>query len=619
MLLQKLTVKNFRCHESISDLPIHKLTVFIGENDAGKTALLDALSILLTSKSPIPSDFRLLDSDNKAQEVVISGTFKIEIHDSVPPDLCSQDGENFILTKIFQERTSRCEIECFGFEDERFNSFENQDAPTQKELLTQLGLQPGSNKDKRLEQFQQAVQSDKIKRARGKKNINFSQISGYLPRFEYISSSEYKQPDSLIQRTLQGVVDSVIRPTDEKTDKSILRPELVNIQDMITQALNHKINEITDILKRFYPTLQSVQVDSNIDFLKSFTTANLMLDLGDGPRFLNTFGEGTKKKVWMCLLDWQKQIQQEENIAVFRVYDEPDINLDYSAERKLFLSIIESVNSEDSRVQSIVSTHSVTLIDRAPIESIRLIKVKNESLREIEFFDGNHEDSIPFMFNIGSSVGISNSLILYEKAFLVVEGESEEGALPILYKNIYGRSLFEDGIVLVNLCSYSSWKTTLKFLGCYRAEITVILLDTDCKNTNEGSRLTGTALEELNYPPDFIHSNCFYIGSKEFEDAFHNDDLIATLNEHYPKDNSELWENEDIEIFRKEKYKFANDLIQFVRRNCVTNFRSSMTKPEFATKLALQCLDSSQIPSTLRDVFQLLRQKAGVAVISAED
>ena len=615
MLLQKLTVKNFRCHESISDLPIHKLTVFIGENDAGKTALLDALSILLTSKSPIPSDFRLLvDSDNKAQEIVISGTFKIETHDSVPPNLCSQDGENFILTKIFQERTSRCEIECFGFEDERFNSFENQDAPTQKELLTQLGLQPGSNKDKRLEQFQQAVQSDNIKRARGRKNINFSQISGYLPRFEYISSSEYKQPDSLIQRTLQGVVDSVIRPIDEKTNKSTLLPELVNIQNIISEALNLKINEITDILKRFYPTtIQSVQVDSNIDFLKSFTTASLMLDFGDGPKFLNTFGEGTKKKVWMCLLDWQKQIQQEENIAVFRVYDEPDINLDYSAERKLFLSIIDSVNAENSRVQSIVSTHSVTLIDRAPIESIRLIKVKNESLREVEFFDGDlEEDSIPFMFNIGSSVGISNSLILYEKAFLVVEGESEENALPILYKNIYGRSLFEDGIVLVNLFTYSSWKTTLKFLGCYRSEITVILLDTDCRNTNEGSRLTGKALEDLDYPPDFIDSNCFYIGSKEFEDAFHNDDLIETLNKHYPKDNSELWKNEDIEEFRKEEYKFANDLIQFVRRNCVTNFRSSMTKPKFATKLALQCRNSSQIPSMLRDVFELLRKKAGV-------
>ena len=126
------------------------------------------------------------------------------------------------------------------------------------------------------------------------------------------------------------------------------------------------------------------------------------------------------------------------------------------------------------------------------------------SNREVEFFNSSiADDVIPFMFNVGYSVGISNSLVLYEKAFLVVEGESEENALPMLYKHLYGRSLIEDGIVLINLFTYSSWRTTLKFLGSH-TQITVILLDKDCRTTNPGSRLTTEALQTLGYPPDFI-------------------------------------------------------------------------------------------------------------------
>ena len=62
-----------------------------------------------------------------------------------------------------------------------------------------------------------------------------------------------------------------------------------------------------------------------------------------------------------------------------------------------------------------------------------LTQVKDENVREVEFFDSiMGDDVIPFMSNIGYSVGISNSLVLYEKVFIVVEGESEESALPIL-------------------------------------------------------------------------------------------------------------------------------------------------------------------------------------------
>ena len=47
MYLQNLTLKNFRCFESI-DIPFHKnLSVIVGTNGAGKTTILEGAAIAL--------------------------------------------------------------------------------------------------------------------------------------------------------------------------------------------------------------------------------------------------------------------------------------------------------------------------------------------------------------------------------------------------------------------------------------------------------------------------------------------------------------------------------------------------------------------------------------------
>lgn len=181
-----------------------------------------------------------------------------------------------------------------------------------------------------------------------------------------------------------------------------------------------------------------------------------------------------------------------------------------------------------------------------------------------------------------------------------------------MYKHLYGRSFLEDEIVLINLFGCSSWKTTLKFLGCHRSQTTLVLLDSDCKTTSPNSRVTTEALKSLSYPDDFINSNCFYIGSKEFEDAFQSEDLVATLNQFYPKHNSEPWENSDVDRFREAGCKFGKELVEHVQKTCQPHLRSSMNKPDFSAKLASQCCNPHQVPQVIHDVFQLLRKKVGV-------
>lgn len=621
MLLRKLTVRNFRCHAEIVDVPIHRLTVFIGENDAGKTVLLDALEILLTNKIPTPDDYRQLDDKHRADTIVVAGVFELEEFDTLPEDFRCVDGHTFTLTKTFTEGTVRCELEGRGFSDPRFNSFAKQKADVQKELLEGLELTPERAEPQRIIQFQQLVSSGKIPKVAATVSISFAQIAEHLPRFQYTSSTDYKQPDSMVQRTLQTVVDACLHPINPTTNEPELLPELSQVKTRIQDALNGKVSEIVEILRNLNPKIKGVQVNPAIDFSRSVTSTNLMLDLGQGYQLVSAFGEGTKKKLWIGLLEWERRVQKEsENISVFRVYDEPDVNLDYAAERKLFANILDATSKSGSRTQAVICTHAVTLIDRAPAHSINLIKVKEGGERTIEFLRSAVDESIEtFLSTIGRAVGITNSALFYERAFIVVEGESEENALPILYRNLYEHSLIEDGIVLINLHSSGAWKSVLSVLQRNKAEITFMLLDQDCASPISSGHVTPDILTEIGYPAEFLSTNCSFIGTKEFEDAFATEEILPVLNTHWPKEDGTAWVSADVDQFRQPETKFSDTLKDYIRSKCIKSHRSTVRKPDLAEKLAQHCKSEGQIPKAIRDVFKHLRIKSGSEDLSREE
>ena len=86
MKLLAFKVKNFRCLLDTSWIPIHDLSVLIGENDGGKTATLDALSIFLSAnKKPDITDFSSFSSqvttesptqESPLSQIVFEGRFE---------------------------------------------------------------------------------------------------------------------------------------------------------------------------------------------------------------------------------------------------------------------------------------------------------------------------------------------------------------------------------------------------------------------------------------------------------------------------------------------------------------------------------------------------------------
>ena len=416
----------------------------------------------------------------------------------------------------------------------------------------------------------------------------------------------------MIHRAMQPLVDRCLHPINQETGESELLPQLVEVRDLLLNSFNAKLAEMEAFLYKGNPKLRHIYAEPVVNFTRSLTTTNIHLDTGDGLQQSDTFGEGTKKKLWMSLLEWECQEDIAANRSVIRVYDEPNINLDYAAERKLFAAILATTRRADSKVQAIVSTHAVTLIDRAPAQSINHIRITDEGKRVFECLTPSEDEAVKdFLAEIGRSVGISNSAIFLERGFLVVEGESEEAAIPIIYKHLYNRSLIEDGICLINLRSCGAWQAALNVLSHSRADITIMLLDKDVTHP-DAKGITPAALIKIGYPDTFHQTNCFFIGQKEFEDAFSTEDIVECLNSHYPKEDGNNWADHEIDLFRAPDTKFSKEIIQYVRRNCVTVKRPNVRKPDLAEKLAKTCCQNGRIPKIISDALYALQLRIGL-------
>ena len=613
MQLELISIENFRCFGSIQNVPIHRLTVFIGENDAGKTMFLSALEILLTNKRPSQADFRRLNDSEQSDDLTITGSFSIQEHDEIEEDLICPETQKFILSKVFTTGTSSFTVRGKGYSDSRWNTFNRQSASAQKELLESISLDPETNNQRRQNQYLEAVENGILNKLPMDLEVRWSDIERHVPLFFYTSPVDYKKPDTMVQRTMQRAVDACLRPLDSDTDEQELLPELRRVERKIRETLNEEIVQIEEIIRRANPKLINIQVEPTIDFARSVSTTNIMLDLGEGLQYVDTFGEGTKKKLWLGLLDWERDVERgSPGRPIVRAYDEPDINLDYEAKRKLFANILADTQAIDSNIQSVICTHEVTMIDHAPANAINLIRVNDAGIREIEYLIDSGDDGVrDYLAMLGRSVGIRNSAVFYEKAFIVVEGESEEGALPILYQHTYGHSYVQDRIQLINLRSCGAWKSVLNILLNNRANICVMLLDQDCTALESSGYVTDAVLEEIGYPAEWKNTNCFFIGTKEFEDAFQTSEIVQVLNQHWPKDGTE-WNANEIDQFRNTDGKFSSDLLDHVRRTCSPRFRNSARKPDFAEKLACLCSTNTQIPIIIQNVFTRVRQLAGI-------
>jgi len=235
MKISHLLIKGFKCYEDSGEIPFHNLTVFIGENDAGKSTVFDALSIIIDNKNPRKDDFRDDCEEIELQLSLIPSVANEEIKEFIVDDKIT------IVRKIQKTLSSQyyCFTECF--EDEDLNNFSSFNASELKLLLERLGLNKEPNQETRKIALNNYILANQDLPKQNKwKDIKYSDISNYLPIFQRFSSSDYGNPEGIIRKTLEIVYRNAFYETDEEGNEK-LKPSFVNLEQEITTDLNNKL------------------------------------------------------------------------------------------------------------------------------------------------------------------------------------------------------------------------------------------------------------------------------------------------------------------------------------------------------------------------------------------
>jgi len=251
------------------------------------------------------------------------------------------------------------------------------------------------------------------------------------------------------------------------------------------------------------------------------------------------------------------------------------------------------------------------MIDRAPAKNINLLRLRG-NCTTVETLETEDDPAVEaFLSGMAQELGISNTMMFYERCFLLVEGDTEYNALPLIYRAMYKRSLLEDGIRIISVKGNGSTKEFLRLLGMNKQSVTLALLDTDTKIDDRGrqAKLTEEVFKESGFSDAFIKDRILYIGSREFEDAFKDETLLRVVEQNYPKRTGN-WSLEDIANLRKdEKKKFSDELVKMIYENCQDSVKK-VNKPELGKHIGKTCKAKEDFPDVILSLFEVARKIA---------
>ena len=421
MYIKKVIIENYRCFKEKTTIDFNNgLNVLVGENDSGKSAIIDAIKLVLGTTDQNWQRVNNTDynDENTSLPICISIWFAgltIDECASFMECLTINDGEYLLIvnyeasysTTIKPNRTIT-KLSCGMSKDVAAP------APESKELLRTTYLRP---------------LRDAASQMRSGKNSRLSQI---ISSIEHLNEGDdYVVGGDISTLSLSGIFD--------------LSNDLLKNNSKIKE-INDKVNSIMS--SNMLLTGERIQTDisvSNTDSVESKKVYSLLekLDLTVVSHKGN-IGLGTSNLMSMaCELLLNKQ---NDNYSSFMLIEEPEAHIHAQRQLKLIKSIQEICESSDSHNQVIMTTHSPLLASVVLLKNISLIHNKRAFSLAPENTKLNDEDYKYLEKYLDST----KANLFFAKGVLIVEGPAETLLLPTIAK-ILNRDFTDNGVSIVDV------------------------------------------------------------------------------------------------------------------------------------------------------------------------
>lgn len=411
MKLKDITIENFRGIRSLN-LPLDQLTVLIGENNTGKSTVLEAIRLVLsrgfgTRRSGQFSeyDFHLTDADASPQT---AKPIRITLH-------FAEEHEDEWLTAVIQQMSEVVQLDTEGLNhiwlraEGNFNSasalFE-----TKLSFLDRSG-------------------AELITKNGAARNL----IAQFVPLFFLSALRDASQEFGQRGQFWSGFLKSVQLPDDKR--KEIERM----LQDVNTSVIGANAG-LTEVTKKIADAGRLVPLDSSDPVVLEAIPTRVFDMVGKiqvhlksayGAKLpLNRHGEGTQSLAVLMLFQAfasanLTKAYEPESTPILAL-EEPEAHLHPSAIRSLGAFL------ENMTGQILVSSHSGDLISRVPVTSLRRLYKHNGdtkvgSVAKDLLTDRERQD-------IDYRIRCDRGHYLFSRFWLLVEGDSDFRLMPLFFE-----------------------------------------------------------------------------------------------------------------------------------------------------------------------------------------
>lgn len=633
MIIRKLTIENYRNFSSF-EMELKKFTLIIGENNIGKTNMLNALGLIFS------------------QEITFYKKRQLEIDDinyKATDKLRTEIAQGIIPAKDIQFPTVKIEVIL-----EDFNSNADHEAIVGDWFidkdLKQAKLTYLFNKRKDLSKWVDE-QREKINKITIKENetvTDFFNRKKSLVDFP-IKAYEYniyggldstKRADNYYLRmlrfefldALRDAKTELIASNDYRLLYKVLnnRPEnkFEDLKEQLT-VLNEKVKENTElkeIQKQISTYLKKISLDSDdnnkVEFLFSKVDETellkkLSLIYGNDPVNVERNGLGRNNLLYISLIISHLTNSANNNTKVFfRLVgiEEPESHLHPHLQQHL----ADNIQSETSEnLQLIITSHSTHITSKLDLENTAVLFYDKEAnTHKSHYILSGFADENGKINKAGTEtqrylrryLDATKSTMFFARKIILVEGISEQLLLPKLFKLHTKKTLEEVGCNLVNVngVAFKHFLELIKngyFIKCLaltdsdsntRTENRAEDLKTTYQTSNENLIRVEISTEST-FEKDLIAAN---------KNGDGKDILLRAIEVTRPIKGKELKETTTTEIV-------LDDFFKLIESRKADGKKESDFKAAFATDLldTLTASDKSNqfnIPKYIKDGFDFI-------------
>jgi putative ATP-dependent endonuclease of the OLD family len=485
MILEKISIKNYRSIKEMQDFKISRLQALIGENNAGKSNILKAIGVFLTAGS---GGIKEEDFNHKEEPIIIKCCFTVEENETKSWKSYLINNELILEKHIWYEKNEDSDkqtlknefhgykaepndwflsvkgIEEFSNNDSKYkkgNSFDWIKIVNEKNLPAYFKVDEKCTKDNFTKGLEKYLLENDV--TYHEPDLSKTQALGLkpnvianLPRFYILEAiTDYsdeinKQSTKTTYRQLMGDLSERIIKKDPEYQR--IEKALETINDLFNKkkvegqelkritSLESVEERIKEILQKLIPDVNKVNLKIVLEDLKTIFSKGVELTIDDGvDTDVLLKGHGLQRCIVFSLLqalilnnrnqliEFTNSNNEKKDSSIILAIEEPELYIHPQLE-KLFYDVLNQFSKTD---QVIYSTHSTRFIDVYQYDCIAIVKKIKEQGTYVKNCDLSAFNDLQdrAIYNKLSMLNADINELFFARNVILVEGPEDKLAI----------------------------------------------------------------------------------------------------------------------------------------------------------------------------------------------